>query len=136
MNHEEFLTKLLEHADLVKHKLESNKDCEPIEINNAAVKVVVKGNKNPTLPLIIKKLKSQPRPCPDCGKIVKNRRIDIRVYQTGPVPHYRGNCNICQKTKDPYTGEWTLACSRACSVYAEYYTKKSKLPPDSQPPDK
>lgn len=137
MDQQDFIEHLQKFADLVKWKRDSAaKYYEPVEVGPGHKKIQIKDGKNPTLPIIIKKLKEQPKPCADCGLIVKNRVIDIRAYELGPVRHYRSNCSVCRKTRDPYTGLWTLACRDAPKVYAEYYAKKSKLDTKSKGPDK
>jgi len=60
---------------------------------------------NPTLNLGIAKIRPITKPCDDCGEIVTNRRVEIKVYDN-PYPHWRKNCVTCKMTEHPLTGRF------------------------------
>lgn len=45
--------------------------------------------------------------CDDCGKTVVNRRTVTRKLTT-PYDHWRTDCKLCGKIRDPRTGNYDL----------------------------
>lgn len=60
-----------------------------------------------------------PAPCPDCGKVVKNRRIYHKVYFS-PFAHWRHQCLNCKKYKNPTTGIWDVTTSQVQKVFIKF----------------
>lgn len=70
----------------------------------------------------LKRIRPVPTPCEDCGLTVEDRRVTMSVRQT-PVPHTRTVCSICQRYKNPNTGNYDL---ERAQIDAIYYAKKAK----------
>lgn len=52
-------------------------------------------------------IKPQTKPCDDCGRVVKDRKEEIREHQF-PQPHWRKRCKACKKTWNPHTHAYDL----------------------------
>jgi|688.fasta_scaffold544401_1 hypothetical protein len=94
---------------------------------------------NPTHPPELVKVYIKPVDCEDCGRHCENgRQMEIKFYPAThrQVAHKRQRCLVCNKYRDPNTGEYTLAQGPACQVFlnwanAELNARKNKNPTDS-----
>ena len=94
---------------------------------------------NPTHRPELVKVYIKPVDCEDCGRHCENgRQMEIKFYPAThrQVAHKRQRCLVCNKYRDPNTGEYTLAQGPACQVFlnwanAELNARKNKNPTDS-----
>lgn len=76
---------------------------------------------NTTMPIHLKAVKCQPTVCEDCGKHCPNgRKKEAKVYQTGKNRHWRQRCVTCDRTKNPYTGQYDLDGTQSSHVWNSY----------------
>jgi len=68
-------------------------------------------------------LKPHTAPCEDCGEIVTDRKVELKVHQH-PKPHWRSRCKACRLTKNPDTGCYDM-CDSAASVFFNRRCKQS-----------
>jgi hypothetical protein len=90
---------------------------------------------NPTHPPELVKVYIKPVDCEDCGQHCPNgRQTEIKFYKAVPkhIAHRRDRCLVCNKYKDPNTGEYTLSQGPACQTFLNWaksqYTLKNKKP--------
>jgi hypothetical protein len=90
---------------------------------------------NPTHPAELVKVHIKPVDCEDCGHHCENgRQMEIKFYyeQARHVAHRRTRCLVCNKYRDPYTGEFTLPQGPASQVFLNWaageFTAKYKKP--------
>jgi hypothetical protein len=90
---------------------------------------------NPTHTPELVKVNIKPVDCEDCGRHCENgRQMEIKFYyqQARHVAHRRTRCLVCNKYKDPYTGEFTLPQGPASQVFLNWAsgenTAKNKKP--------
>lgn len=119
MDNEQFLQKLTELADwhrpqvgpsggtsVLKRKVGPKPQFSSLD-EPEEEEVLGADGPNETVGPVICELKSATRPCEDCGKTVKDRRVLCR-YHDDIVPHWREQCRSCMAYRDPFTGEFTL----------------------------
>jgi hypothetical protein len=97
---------------------------------------------NPTHAPELVKVNIKPVDCEDCGHHCENgRQMEIKFYyqQARHVAHRRTRCLVCNKYKDPYTGEFTLPQGPASQVFLNWAagenTAKNKKPQQVKPPE-
>jgi hypothetical protein len=95
---------------------------------------------NPTHPPELVKVLIKPVDCEDCGRHCENgRQMEIKFYyeQERHVAHRRTRCLVCNKYRDPYTGEFTLPQGPASQVFLNWaageFTAKNKKPQQVKP---
>ena len=88
---------------------------EPPVIYRAGKPVKIDLKLNQTWAIEVKKMK--PQQCVDCGKMVKNRVVNIRRCSS-PEPHWRENCNLCKMTRDPDTGLFSISNQKVEKYFA------------------
>lgn len=71
---------------------------------------------NPTLGCAIDCIHPKTEACEDCGNIVTDRVVYIKVCDF-PKPHWRESCQACKKTRNPVTGEFDLTSVEASNTY-------------------
>lgn len=76
-------------------------------------------------PTRVKEIKDELRPCGDCGRLKRGRKIHSKVMQT-PCAHWRHQCLGCRMYKDPATGVFDIHLSEAESFFRRYYKQKNK----------
>lgn len=78
---------------------------------------------NPTLPVVITKVKVAGSDCSDCGKwCEQGQRQELKKYLS-PKPHWRKRCVNCNLFLNPETGKYDIEPTRATSVYGAYHRK-------------
>jgi hypothetical protein len=88
------------------------------------------GGVNPTMPVMITKLKCQPVECTDCGRqCEQGRKVDIKMYKCNGVKHWREHCLVCDLTKNPYTDKFDLSTAEA-SIKWNYYFRDQRVNKD------
>jgi hypothetical protein len=78
---------------------------------------------NPTHAPELVKVLIKPVDCEDCGRHCENgRKMEIKFYHAQPrhIAHRRTRCLVCNKYKDPYTGEFTLPQGPASQVFLNW----------------
>lgn len=78
---------------------------------------------NPTHPPELVKMHIKPIDCEDCGRHCETgRQMEIKFYHAQPrhIAHRRTRCLVCNKYKDPYTGEFTLPQGPASQVFLNW----------------
>lgn len=51
----------------------------------------------------------EPKPCEDCGQTVTDRRVEYRHNHSSiTVPHFKVECKICRRFKNPETGAFDM----------------------------
>jgi hypothetical protein len=98
---------------------------------------------NPTHTPELVKVYIKPIDCEDCGQHCENgRQMEIKFYPAAPkhIAHRRTRCLVCNRYKDPNTGEFTLPQGPACQTFLNWaksqYTlrnKKEVIEPQSIP---
>ena len=68
------------------------------------------------------KLKSQTKPCEDCGLIVTDRIVHKRVYRFRSKSEWRVQCRSCMCWQDP-EGKFTITNDVAPSVFSKRFKK-------------
>jgi hypothetical protein len=89
---------------------------------------------NPTHAPELVKVHIQPVDCEDCGRHCESgRQMEIKFYyQTAKhIAHRRTRCLVCNRYKDPNTGEFTLLQGPACHTFlnwasVEFTARKNK----------
>jgi hypothetical protein len=73
----------------------------------------------------VKKIKHEPKPCEDCGKLVEDRRIRISVSKESHVRqgHCKHHCQSCKLYKNPITGEFDMTFHQ---IHTHFYKSQSK----------
>jgi len=78
---------------------------------------------NPTHAPELVKVNIKPVDCEDCGRHCESgRQMEIKFYRAMPkhIAHRRDRCLVCNKYKDPYTGEFTLPQGPACHTFLNW----------------
>jgi len=79
--------------------------------------------KNPTMPMMLTKLKIVAVDCEDCGQHCPDgRHTENKRFDTNR-PHWRKRCVTCKKNQNPWTGEYDLNSQQSASVWADYLRK-------------
>lgn len=127
MDNEIFLKQLQELAELelvgVPRTGGLREADEPEEILRNGQLFSIDLKNNPTLNLRVKALKTQPQKCSDCDRTVVGRKVNHSLYSY-PKPHWRKNCNICKKTQEPETGEFSVPTNAAQIYFLNLMRKK------------
>jgi hypothetical protein len=96
---------------------------------------------NPTHPPELVKMLIKPVDCEDCGRHCENgRQMEIKFYSATArhIAHRRTRCLVCNKYKDPNTGEFTLPQGPACQTFLNWakgqYSLRNKKPPHEVKP--
>ena len=129
MDQKEFIRRISELADIAPAK-EPTVSGEQTGRNKTEVfrngkDIAIDPKANPTWGIIIKKIKSITKPCDDCGKRVKDRKLWTKLY-TFPVQHLRTSCSGCNLTKNPETGEFSLNNTKVQPFFTSYLNKRDK----------
>lgn len=56
---------------------------------------------------VLEKILHEPKQCEDCGRRVKDRRVEIKRSQF-PEPHWREHCVNCSLWRNPETNKFDL----------------------------
>ena len=78
---------------------------------------------NPTHQPELVKVLIQPVDCDDCGRHCENgRQMEIKFYPSTArqIAHRRTRCLVCNRYKDPNTGEFTLQQGPACQTFLNW----------------
>jgi hypothetical protein len=75
---------------------------------------------NPTYPPKLLKLKHPELPCEDCGKMVRGRCKEAKLYVNKHIRAFKQRCLACDLHKDPYTGKFTLTGIEASVKWNSY----------------
>jgi len=86
---------------------------------------LVAPRRNWTLPIELLGLKTEERPCEDCGKLVKDRTVSRKLL-TSPVDHWRVSCNLCKMSQNPETGKFTVNNKIVQTFFRDYFLKRNK----------
>lgn len=79
---------------------------------------------NETFPPKIKRLLPLEKSCEDCGQMVAGRCVNIELIPgTG---YKKERCQTCKKSKNPYTGEFTLTGAEASQKWNNYLKPVSR----------
>lgn len=79
---------------------------------------------NETFPPKIKNLLLKEKSCEDCGQTVKGRCVNIELIPG--TAYKKERCQTCKKSKDPYTGKFTLTGSEASQKWGQYLRPVSR----------
>jgi hypothetical protein len=100
---------------------------------------------NPTHAPELVRVHIKPVDCEDCGRHCESgRQMEIKFYAATAkhIAHRRTRCLVCNRYKDPNTGEFTLPQGPACQTFLNWakaeYTARNKKPvikpePESAP---
>lgn len=107
MDHEIFLKRLQELAEIkfvrVPKTGATREAREPDLIYRGGQEFEISVDHNPTLNLVVKKLKPCIKNCEDCGRKVRDRVVNKALYSF-PVKHWRRHCSSCDSVWNPQTG--------------------------------
>lgn len=127
MDHKDFINKLSEYAELKAIRppitCSVRQAPEPDTVFRGGQEWLIDTKENPTLNIGIKRLKSQPRACEDCGLVVKDRVVTQTVYLF-PKKHWRIACSGCRKVKNPETGDFDIEARRAQNHFTSILKEK------------
>ena len=85
----------------------------------------IKPKKNYTIPIELLRLKVEPRGCDDCGEMVTDRRVNIRVVAF-PLKHWRRSCTHCRKTYNPETKQYDLSNVAVQNFFVSWFRRGDK----------
>ena len=130
MDHKEFIERLSELADIKVTKAPTNSGesiarLEPVFVERNGKVIEILPTNNPTWNIVVKKLKPIIKECEDCGKLVKDRRVNKSMY-TFPKSHWRKNCNGCLRTQNPETGKFDIPFTHAAAFFTSFIKKQDK----------
>jgi hypothetical protein len=127
MEHNTFIQRLSEFAELRKVKIprsagqrEADTACDIFR--NGETFIIDKDN-NSTWAWEIKKLKPIIKPCEDCGKECKDRKVARTLY-TFPERHWRQHCSSCNRVQDPETKQFDIFPIKAQNHFVALLKKK------------
>lgn len=130
MNPNEFYSKLSELAELKQTKVPKTparrEADDPDEVWREGRVIHLTKDNNPTLNWEIKKIKHQTRLCEDCGELVNNRIVELKICEY-PKPHWRERCANCKMSRNPDTGQFDLTSTEASNTYRELLTKNPQF---------
>lgn len=73
---------------------------------------------NPTFPPQILKVKNSKQTCPDCGvECPFGHHKEIKKYISNNKVNWRERCCVCNRWKNPYTGQFDLTNSNASQTW-------------------
>ena len=83
---------------------------------------------NPTVRPKLLKVKTEPKPCEDCGIICENRTVTIRKYiNQNYGDHWRKSCNECKRAYNPVTKCYDLEGYQVIGdFFRRYHQRKSR----------
>jgi len=67
---------------------------------------------NHTIPVILKRIRQKRKPCEDCPRLVKDRRLEATCILK-PIRHWIQKCVNCDQYLDRDTGEYNLTWMQA-----------------------
>ncbi len=127
MDNETFLKRLGELAELEPIKVPRSAGLrlaeEAQDIIRQGKTFTIEVDENPTLNVRIKKLKTKPKQCEDCGKLVEDRRVHTSLYQN-PQQHWRSRCHPCNMTLNPTTGQYDLNNKAVQTFFIQHFYKR------------
>ena len=89
---------------------------EPETVFRGGEEFSVDQDNNPTIGWGIKKIKPHVAVCEDCRRVVEDRCVEIRRYDT-PVKHWRSHCKPCGMVENPYTKEFSITVKQSGYTY-------------------
>lgn len=122
MEHKLFQQRLLELAEVsvIKEPRKTGErfnEQDPEVMRNGEVFEIDRKD-NSTWPVRVKRIKYQPRPCPDCDKTVLERVVNVRLCGY-PIMHWRRGCSACGLHQCPESGEYKLTSTQVNSAWVK-----------------
>jgi ribosomal protein L37E len=96
---------------------------EPPEVMRNGQVIEIDRKDNNTWPWAVKKLKTQPKVCDDCGKTVKDRVVSRKLC-TYPENHWRSNCSACGLHLNPETRKYDMTATQVNYAWVRFLKYK------------
>jgi hypothetical protein len=87
---------------------------------------------NDTIAECIVEIKHPEKPCEDCGKVVADRRLNIKK-NVQPVFYWKKQCSVCNLCEHPITKEYSLTQQELRSTVCKLYIEPTLHPTKGRP---